>query len=208
MIKNVIFDFGNVLFDLELEKLKSGFLNLMDDKGKKVLQLHTQSGLFKRYEKGEISSDTFVESLRRSSRPPVSKEAIIAVWNSIFVDFPKERLDMLLELRKTYKVFLLSNINDLHLRWIWKYLEEKHGITDFERRFFDGVYYSHLVGMRKPDSNIYAHILSDADIIAEESIFFDDLEENIEAAEALGIQGAHHVVGREIREHVRARGIL
>lgn len=207
MLKNVIFDFGNVLFDLKLDKLKDGFLDLMDDTGKERLHLLKESGFFERYEKGEMSSVSFVESIRQCAAEPPSRAAIEAVWCSIFVDFPKERMDMLLELRKTYKVLLLSNINDLHLRWIHAYLKSEHGIEDFEHRFFDNVYYSHLVGMRKPDADIYAHVLSDAGIQAEESIFFDDLLENIQAAEAQGIQGAHHELGREIIEHVQGRGI-
>ena len=204
MIKNIIFDFGNVLFDLELGKLKSGLHGLMDEHGRQKLQLLLESGFFKRYETGRLDTASFLETLARCPAHPLERSAVEEVWNSIFVDFPYHRLEMLLRLREKHKVFLLSNINDLHLTWIHRYLEKQYGITDFESRFLDKVYYSHLIGLRKPDLEIYEYVLSDAGIRADESIFFDDLEENIEAAEQCGIKGAHHEVGREITEHLRS----
>lgn len=121
---------------------------------------------------------------------------------------PEHRFQMLLALRQKYRVFLLSNINDLHLTWITAYLHEQYGITDFEQRYFDGVYYSHFVRMRKPDREIYEFMLADADLKPEESVFFDDLVPNIEMARACGISGIVHDPKIDITVEVKRLGLL
>jgi glucose-1-phosphatase len=138
----------------------------------------------------------------------LTPQQIEKIWNSIFIGMPAHRFDLLLQLRKKYQVFLLSNINDLHLRYIEDYLAKTYGIHDFEQWYFDGVFYSHLVRMRKPDEGIYQYLLTDAQIEPEQAAFFDDLPENIQAAQSLGIQGHLHNPTREILEHVTTLGYL
>lgn len=119
-------------------------------------------------------------------------EQALEVWNSIFLQMPRERFDMLLRLRQRYKVFLLSNINEIHELWIADYMRRAHGIADFEARFFDGVYYSHLVRLRKPDREIYEYVLADAELKPHETLFVDDLPENVAAAREVGIHAVVH----------------
>lgn len=201
-VKNIIFDFGNVLFDLDLPAIERHFRQLFGKNFDAVNEKLRRTRFFELYETGGISTEEFVATLRTATDPLLSEEQVVEAWNSIFIDMPKHRFDMLLQLRQRYQVILLSNINDLHANWIDAYMLQQHGMDDFLTRHFDAVYYSHLIRLRKPDREIYEYVLADAELVAEETVFFDDLEVNIEAARQLGIRGVLHPLGSEIEEAV------
>lgn len=188
-IRNIVFDFGNVLFDLDLPAIGREIQHLVGDQYETVRERLQRSGVFELYETGGLTTEEFVDAIRLAGPVPLSAEQVIAAWNSIFIGMPRERFDMLLRLRHQYNVFLLSNINDLHATWIDDYMLREHGLTDFQSRYFDGVYYSHLIRLRKPDREIYEYVLADAEILPQETLFIDDLEENVKAAREVGIQG-------------------
>jgi FMN phosphatase YigB (HAD superfamily) len=188
-IRNIVFDFGNVLFDLDLSAIGREIQRLVGDQYETVRERLQRSGVFELYETGGLTTEEFVDAIRLAGPAPLSAEQVTAAWNSIFIGMPRERFDMLLCLRQQYNVFLLSNINDLHATWIDDYMLREHGITDFQSRYFDGVYYSHLIRLRKPDREIYEYVLADAEILPQETLFIDDLEENVKAAREVGIQG-------------------
>jgi putative hydrolase of the HAD superfamily len=202
--KNIIFDFGNVLFDLDLPATARRFQEILgNEKATAARRKLEHDKVFLLYETGGLSTQEFLDALRCASDPPISEADALHAWNAIFLEMPAPRFDMLLELRQRYQVFLLSNINDLHERWIANYMQESHGITDFETRLFDGVYYSHLLRLRKPEPEIYEYVLADAELNPAETLFFDDLPENIEAARRLGIHGVVKPPEVEIIEVVR-----
>ncbi|MDX1911168.1 MAG: HAD family phosphatase, partial [Saprospiraceae bacterium] len=157
-----------------------------------------QEKVFELYETGGMSTEEFLQKTANGFQPPLSPEQVKNAWNSIFIGMPRHRFDWLLQLRQRYKVFLLSNINDLHERWIAEYMQREHGLSDYETRYFDGVYFSHFIRLRKPWPEIYEYVLADAELRPEETIFFDDLPENVEAARRVGIQGIWHPPGSEI----------
>jgi len=202
-VKNILFDFGNVLFDLDLGKTGHIMQQMLGERYETARQKLEHNKVFEAYEVGGLSTSEFVNALRFASDPPLSEAQVVEAWNSIFIGMPAARFEMLLQLRQRYKVFLLSNINDLHERWIAAYMERKHGIVDFEHRYFDGVYYSHLIRLRKPTRDIYEYVLADAELVPEETVFFDDLEINVQAALEVGIQGILHPAGTDIIERMR-----
>jgi putative hydrolase of the HAD superfamily len=204
---NLIFDFGNVLFDLDLPAFERDMKRFAGESSyttakEKLLK----ERVFELYETGGMSSEEFVDRISRSSG--VSPEQVIEAWNAIFLDFPRHRLDMLLELRKNHQVFLLSNINPMHEAWVADYMDRKYGLRDYESLHFDGVYFSHLIRLRKPTREIYEYVLADAELKPESCMFFDDLPENVAAAQALGIQGIWHDPQTEIAERMRSLGLL
>lgn len=203
-VKNIIFDFGNVLFDLDLHAIERNLKQLYGEHFAAAKEKLLQERIFELYETGGLNTEEFVNTLRLAGGPRLSTEQIVAAWNSIFIEMPKARFEMLLQLRRRYKVFLLSNINELHAAWIDEYMAQKHGIEDFQIRYFDGVYYSHLIRLRKPDREVYEYVLADAELIPEETIFLDDLKINVEAAKQLGIKGVLHPAGREIVDVIRS----
>lgn len=204
MIKNIIFDFGNVLFDLDLPKIEQGMKRLFGDHFEAAGARLREDKVFELYETGGLTTEEFVDAIRFSAPPQPAAEEVIGVWNSIFLEMPKERFDMLLQLRQKYRVFMLSNINDLHANWIDAYMLNTHGISNFQQIYFDGVYYSHLIRLRKPNADAYEYVLSDAEIRPEESVFIDDLLPNIEAAEKVGIKGLWHEAGSDILERMQS----
>jgi putative hydrolase of the HAD superfamily len=203
MIKNVIFDFGNVLFDLDLPSIERNLQQLMGSGYEQARKKLSRNRVFELYETGGMDSAEFLDQIRMSASEPPAREAILDIWNSIFLDMPAHRFTMLQELRQKYKVFLLSNINELHERWIADYMVRVHDIHDYESRYFDGVYFSHLIRLRKPDTAIYEYVLADAELKPEETVFFDDVEANIEGARAVGITAFLHPAGSEIADHVK-----
>lgn len=200
-IKNIIFDFGNVIFDIDMPSIERELRAAAGEKFDAARDKLLKDNLFNLYETGGLSTEEFVAAIRFAVEPPLAEAQVVGAWNSIFRQLPAHRLEMLLRLRERgFGVFLLSNINDLHERWIADHLLREHGIADFEARFFDAVYYSHLIRLRKPSREIFEYVLADAEILPEETLFFDDLPENVEAAKRLGIKGIVHPLGTEIAE--------
>jgi len=188
-VQNIIFDFGNVLFDLDLGATDRELRRLLGDRYEPAREKLLAADIFRLYEVGGLSTEEFVDAICRSAEPQLRPEQVVAAWNSIFIGMPRERFDMLLRLRRHYAVFLLSNINDLHATWIDDYMAREHGLADFQSRYFDAVYYSHLIRLRKPDRDIYEYVLADAELLPGQSVFIDDLPENVQAAQAVGIPG-------------------
>ncbi len=203
VIKNLIFDFGNVLFDIDLSRIETYLRQAFGEQFDAARQQLQKDQTIELYEMGGLSTVDFVEAISRAAQPPVPAERVIEAWNSIFIGMPADRFSMLLRLRQQYKVFLLSNINELHAQWIANYMQREHGLPDYELLYFDGVYFSHLLRMRKPNRNIFEYVLADAELLPEETVFFDDMEINVEAACQVGIQGVWHTPGSSILDRMR-----
>jgi epoxide hydrolase-like predicted phosphatase len=189
MIKTLLFDFGDIFINLdktatEKELKKLGFENFSPE-----MLLWNQQ-----YEKGEISTEDFITNYQNVIRN-TSREQLIKAWNAILLDFPEKRLEFLKQLQreKKYKLLLLSNTNELHIKWI-----EENVAHYFEfKSCFDGFYLSHEIGMRKPDSEVYEFILQKHQLQPEQVLFIDDTKENTEAAKKLGIKTWHLNPGKE-----------
>lgn len=191
LIKNIIFDFGGVLFDIDYRITEEAFSNLLG----KEFSFKKAPGLKRillQYETGKINTETFIWNIQKHCGPTVQGRDVMKAWNSMLLSFPKERIDFLIELRKKYKVFLLSNINELHAGFVDRYVKKNYTLTDWQKLCFDKVYYSHIIQMRKPTKSIYRFVLKDAGIKADESLFIDDLAENIRGAKAVGLQAIQH----------------
>lgn len=206
MIRNIIFDFGNVLFDLDLGAFEREMKNLLGEKFDATKARLLQERVFELYETGGLDTEEFVEKLAQTSG--LTPEQVVGAWNAVFIGMPRHRFDLLLRLRQHYQVFLLSNINELHEHWVADYVLREHGLADYESRHFDGVYFSHLIRLRKPTREAFEYVLADAELVPEQTLFFDDLPENVEAARQLGIHGVWHEPGTEIAERLVAMKLL
>jgi len=206
MPRNIIFDFGNVLFDLDLAAFEREMIICCGSRFAEAKAELAQEQVFECYETGGMSSAEFLERIALATR--ISPQQVLDAWNSIFIEMPAHRFDMLLRLRQQYQVFLLSNINALHEHWIAEYMLREHGLPEYQSRFFDGVYFSHLIRLRKPTPESFAYVLADAELMPGETVFFDDLPENVEAARLVGIHGVWHEPGTEIRDHLLRLNLL
>jgi putative hydrolase of the HAD superfamily len=158
------------------------------------------------YECGRVSDDIFINTLISQSQRHVQALDIIEAWNSMLIGIPDYRLDMLLQLRERYQVYLLSNTNSLHLEWIHRYMDRTYDVRDFEDRYFDGAYYSHHLGARKPDASIFTQVIEHAELIPEQTFFMDDMPANIEIAKQLGFATKLVADGEEIAAYLRKEG--
>lgn len=192
MIKNIIFDLGNVLINLDMPLTWNKFEILLGKNYKKRLAENNSGNVFEDYEIGAISEDEFVINLQKSSDNSVFKSQILDAWNAMLLDIPELRFTFLEKLGSKYRLFLLSNTNYTHLMYVYRYLENKHGIKDFDGRFFEKTYYSHFIAKRKPNVDIYNYVIQDAGINAHETVFIDDLVENIEGAKKAGWNAILH----------------
>jgi len=156
------------------------------------------------YEKGEINTETFLWNLQKeSAKLTPQPDMLIKAWNAMFLGWNSKRFEFLEELQKEYSLFILSNTNELHLEWINKDLKKNHNIADFDTRFFEKAFYSHLMRMRKPEVKIFEQVLSELGINANETLFIDDKLENVEKAKMAGFCAAYHDSKNEIIDSIK-----
>lgn len=184
-IKNLIIDFGGVLIDLDRQRCIENFKRLGLPDVEVVLDIYHQQDFFQKYEKGLITSAEFRDVIREKIGKPVTDAQIDDAWNSFLVSIPAAKLDLLLNLRKDYVVYLLSNTNEIH--WQWSCQHAFPYKTFRVENYFEHIYLSYEMNMAKPDAEIFQKVLDDTGIIPAETLFIDDSTANCRAAEALGI---------------------
>jgi FMN phosphatase YigB (HAD superfamily) len=105
-------------------------------------------------------------------------------------DLPEERWHILEKLSDHYRIFLLSNTNAIHVPYYAGVLKQKYGTNGYDH-LFEKTYFSYELGMRKPNEDIFQHVIADARLRPEETVFIDDFLENIETARKLGFETIH-----------------
>jgi glucose-1-phosphatase len=186
-VKNIIFDLGEVITDVNFPNTFKAFDQLAGKDTHQLYNFHKQSPVFDQIETGKISPQQFRDELKKLFGKPFSDAEIDNAWNAMLGDTPLEKLEFLHQLRPNFKTFILSNTNQIHINWINDYLNRKYGVASLNP-FFDKVYLSHEIGFRKPEPEAYLHILQQHDLRAEETLFIDDKEENTQAAQKLGMK--------------------
>lgn len=189
-IKNIIFDLGEVITDVDFSKTFKAFDHLAGKSTYELYNYHKQSSLFDDIETGKITPQKFRNHLKEIFNINVSDKEIDNAWNAMLGDTPIEKLEFVSNLRPKFKTFILSNTNKIHIDWIYDYLQKKYNQKNLGK-FFDGVYLSHEIGFRKPNAASYKFILEKHQLKASETLFIDDKKENIEGADLLGIQTIH-----------------
>lgn len=189
-IKNLIFDLGQVLLPVDGRLTFEAFADLGLHGLREQLKEDGHEGLLFAFERGEMTPDEFRQRVNQHLPRPASKQAIDKAWNAMLLDYPLERLKLVSQLRQHYRTFLLSNTNRIHwenYRPRMQALIEQHHLGElFEKEF-----YSHEMGMRKPEQRIYEQVIQETGIAPGESLFIDDREENLRAAENVGIHTLH-----------------
>ena len=185
-IKNIIFDLGGVIINIDYSLLIEAFSKIGLPHFEAYFSQKEQKKLFDLYEKGMISSQDFREELKKQCKPGTSDADIDAAWNAMLLDLPKKRLDLLLNIKNTYRTFLLSNTNEIHMVFINNYLQKMFQIKNLEKHF-EKVYLSYEVKMRKPDAEIFELILNQNNLLKEETLFIDDSLQHVDSARSFGL---------------------
>ena len=198
-IKNLLFDLGGVLLDIDYNKTADAFKKLG---AHQFDEFYSQSGanhLFEELETGKISDEDFYNAIQQYCAPSTTKEQMENAWNAILLNFRIESLECLERLRKKYNVYLLSNTNSIHLKAFTKIFEDETGKLSLDD-YFIKAYYSHAIQQRKPYTATYEFVLKDAGIKAEETLFIDDSIVNIEGAKEAGLLTYHLLPGQAIED--------
>jgi putative hydrolase of the HAD superfamily len=186
-IKNIIFDYGNVIFLIDYGRTQRSFAELGIENVERFFAHTGHAPLFDEFEKGNITAAEFRNGIRSiTGKASLSDEQIDQAWNTLLIGVPPVNHDVLLEARKRYRTFLLSNINEIHYTSVMNHLDKEHHIPSNDI-FFEKTYYSHLTGMRKPDKNIFELVLNENNLEPSETLFIDDSPQHIRTAAELGL---------------------
>jgi HAD superfamily hydrolase (TIGR01509 family) len=187
-IKNIIFDLGGVIMNIDFKLTEKAFADLGFDFAKHMTQFHI-TPFFEDYETGTINNTEFVKGIQQIAGAPLSEKEIIQAWNALLLDFPLERIELLEKLKKKYRIFLLSNTNALHYE---AFQQTFYSLTGKRLEdIFEKTYYSHTANLRKPDIAIYKLVLDENKLKAEQTLFIDDTASNFGPAQQAGIQTFH-----------------
>lgn len=198
MIRYIIFDFGGVLINLDVEKTDKIFGEFFNIQLQNRLYPAPFQEYFSSYEKGLISEEYFLSELSRRSSKEISKGQLKEAWNAMILDLPERRLEMLSALQSDFTLILLSNTNFSHIERVRQILTKDNNVESFEEDYFDHVFYSHEIGLAKPGEEIYQYVVENSKITVSEAIFIDDTPANLSAPSKMGIKCFHHNPSIEI----------
>jgi putative hydrolase of the HAD superfamily len=195
LIRNLVFDLGNVIInidpDLTLRKFKEYGVTNFDE----MYTILRQTDVFDRLDTGKIILPEFRRAIRDFTHSSITDAQIDNAWCAMLLDFPEENADLLRKLRaEGYKLYLLSNTNEIHIDYYTKYMERQFG-CNLLAELFDHTFYSHETGCRKPNCEAFEYVLRAEGLKPAETLFIDDLENNVAGARQTGLQAYHHPKG-------------
>jgi len=194
-IKNIIFDLGGVLVDIDPDRTAKAFARLSETNAVDIMELHKSQNFFVDYEKGLIDDVTFRNHIRQFLDKDIPDIHIDNAWTAMLVEFPPQKIELLEIARKNYRTFLLSNTNNIHrIKFEKCFIDTAH--SDFYD-YFERVYYSFEMHMRKPDKEIFVKVLEENKLIPRETLMIDDHLPNVRMASNLGIQTRHVKINQE-----------
>lgn len=189
-IRNIIFDLGGVILNLDMLKSEELFVNMGAERFRELFGRGHVNSFIKDYEIGIIDDTVFVDELHKLAGNPYTRDHVTEAWNAMLLDFPAERIDLLNKLKSKYRIFLFSNTNAIHLiSFRKKYADTFPGKTFDDH--FEKAYYSHEIRLRKPEVKAFEYVINDSRLNASETVFVDDMLINIEGARTAGLHGIH-----------------
>lgn len=185
MIKDIVFDFGGVLIEIDTANAIKKFSELGLDNPQSYLNSYRQTGIFYALENGDITGEEFVSELSKLCGCNITYADARDAWMGFIVKVQTEYLQWLQNIRPKYRLSILSNTNPFLQGWARSssFTPDGKGLDDY----FDALFLSYLMHCSKPSEAIYEKMLKDGDMKPEETLFVDDSEKNIEAAQKAGI---------------------
>lgn len=187
LVKNIIFDLGGVLLNLDFSASLREFKKLGIHNFEELYSKGQQLDLFNDFETGKISPLEFRNKVRALTKVELSDNAIDHAWNSILLDFSNENKQLLYDLKPNYRLFLLSNTNEIHISSFENNLVKEHG-NNFLLDVFDKIYFSCRMNLRKPNADIFDFVLKENGLTISETIFIDDSIQHVEGAIGAGLK--------------------
>lgn len=188
-IKNILFDLGGVILDINIQATLKRFYELGFPAELMQYPESMNTDVFFKYQTGKLDTVQFRNAIRKSTGVEMSDQVFDEAWNTMLVRIPKERTELLKRLSERYALYMLSNTSALHVEVFEPMYKEAAGVSMHD--VFTKLYYSHEIGWHKPDHEAWEHVIKDAGIKAEETLFLDDSIQNIKASQELGFQAIH-----------------
>lgn len=189
-IEAIIFDFGGVLININYQTTIDRFIELGSSDFESLYSQAQQSNLFSDYETGEISSQRFVNGLLDFLPTGVTPNQVVSAWNAMILDVPKASIDLLKKLEGKYRLFMLSNTNDIHIDKAFKEWEKT--TPEAPANYFEKIYLSQEMGLRKPHPEIFEFVCNEQKLDVSKTLFIDDSLQHIEGAKSIGLM-THHL---------------
>ena len=207
MIKNIIFDFGGVLYKIRYQNIAEAFAKCGVHNFEEIYSKQKQSDTMDRFEEGFISVDEFHAYVRSLSNVALTDRQIDDCWNAILIGFPEEHERLLRRVGKHYSLYLYSNTNQPNYEVFTKQIREQFGYDLFAERF-KKAYFSQLLHIRKPKVDGFIHIIQENNLVPEETLFIDDSPQHLVGARAAGLQSLHLADGMSLEELFDDEGFL
>lgn len=189
-IEAIIFDLGGVLINLNYQTTIDQFVDLGIDDFESLYSQAEQGNLFNDYETGKISSQRFVNGLLDFLPTGTSPNQVVSAWNAMIFDVPNSSIELLDKLSSKYKLFMLSNTNDIHIERVLK--EWKKVTNRAPESYFEKIYLSQEIGMRKPHPETFQFVCDEQELDVSKTLFIDDSTQHIEGAKKIGLN-VHHL---------------
>ncbi len=186
-IKNIIFDFGGVILDIDPQLTINEFVKLGVNDFSKLLTPEFTEEIIGKFERGILTPEVFRTKLKSFLNIDITDQQLDDAWNSLLYDIPAERIEIIGQVKKNYQIILLSNSNEIHYDLYVRDLQLRFGYREFDE-LFHKAYFSFDLHLLKPNPDIYEFVINQHGFLPEETLFIDDKIENIEAARKLGMK--------------------
>jgi len=189
-IDTIIFDLGMVIIDLDQKATTIAFKQLFGERYDESMRILNEKLHFEDYETGQISSKLFVDQIQEQLGESLQEAKITSAWNAMLKTIPDRRFRILKAAKARFRTFCLSNTNELHINFIYDYLRKEKQLANLDD-YFEKVYLSHEVQMRKPNPEIFEFVLKQNQLDAAKTLFIDDTAGHLRGAEELGLRTYH-----------------
>jgi len=187
-IKNIIFDYGNVIFEIDFKRAQAALQQLGIHDVESFFAHKGHNSLFDDFETAAITPDQFREGIRLAAKnKELTSEEIDAAWNSLLVGVAPNIHEVLLKVKEKYRTFLLSNSNEIHYDYIVDYLKREHALEAIDQ-LFEKAYFSQKMYLRKPHIEIFNQVIEENNLDPKETLFIDDSPQHLEGAKKAGLQ--------------------
>ncbi len=205
-IKNIIFDLGGVVLDID-EGIIVKELEKMDISIKELFHSEEFNDVMSKFDTGIYTAPTFRKRMKALiGQEKMTDQRFDAIWNSMILDIPRERIEAIEKVKKHYKIFLMSNSNVIHYDLYVRDLQLRFGYNEFDE-LFNKSYFSFAEHLEKPDPRFFELILDHEGLLPEETLFIDDTEANVKVAQSLGIR-TYHISRDELVRNLFENGVL
>lgn len=188
-MKNIIFDLGNVIIDIDFSLTFQAFAKLSNGySAEEIAEIMTDQKLWLDYEKGLFTDKQFRTLLRSNLLLNAADIDIDQAFCALLLPIDPKRIELIKKLAQNYRLFILSNTNQIHFIKVQKMIVEATGTNIIEEELIECAFLSYEMGMAKPDKAIYQQLMDEAMILPKETLFLDDMLPNVKTAEKLGIK--------------------